>query len=61
MGSVAGAVKKLIQEGKVRHFGLSEASAKTIRRAHAVHPVGDRFMLVLAETQDDGRHLIGPL
>jgi aryl-alcohol dehydrogenase-like predicted oxidoreductase len=36
---VAGAVKKLIQEGKVRHFGLSEASAKTIRRAHAVHPV----------------------
>ena len=36
---VAGAVKELIQEGKVRHFGLSEASAKTIRRAHAVHPV----------------------
>src|SRR5215468_1316895 len=36
---VAGAVKKLIQEGKVRHFGLSEAGAKTIRRAHAVQPV----------------------
>ncbi|HET6761416.1 MAG TPA: aldo/keto reductase [Gemmatimonadaceae bacterium] len=36
---VAGAVKELIQQGKVRHFGLSEASAKTIRRAHAVHPV----------------------
>ncbi len=36
---VAGAVKDLIQEGKVRHFGLSEAGAKTIRRAHAVHPV----------------------
>ena len=36
---VAGAVKELIQEGKVKHFGLSEASAKTIRRAHAVHPV----------------------
>ena len=36
---VAGAVKDLIQEGKVRHFGLSEASAQTIRRAHAVHPV----------------------
>ena len=36
---VAGAVKDLIQEGKVRHFGLSEASAKTIRRAHAVQPV----------------------
>ncbi len=36
---VAGAVKELIQEGKVKHFGLSEAGAKTIRRAHAVHPV----------------------
>ena len=36
---VAGAVKRLIQEGKVKHFGLSEAGAKTIRRAHAVHPV----------------------
>ena len=36
---VAGAVKELIQEGKVKHFGLSEASAKTIRRAHAVQRV----------------------
>jgi len=36
---VAGAVKKLIQEGKVKAFGLSEAGAKTIRRAHAVQPV----------------------
>jgi aryl-alcohol dehydrogenase-like predicted oxidoreductase len=36
---VAGAVKDLIQEGKVKHFGMSEASAKTIRRAHAVQPV----------------------
>jgi aryl-alcohol dehydrogenase-like predicted oxidoreductase len=36
---VAGAVKDLIREGKVLHFGLSEASAKTIRRAHAVQPV----------------------
>ena len=36
---VAGAVKDLIQEGKVRHFGLSETAAKTIRRAHAVQPV----------------------
>jgi aryl-alcohol dehydrogenase-like predicted oxidoreductase len=36
---VAGAVKKLIQEGKVKHFGLSEAGVQTIRRAHAVHPV----------------------
>ena len=36
---VAGAVKELIQQGKVRHFGLSEAGAETIRRAHAVQPV----------------------
>jgi aryl-alcohol dehydrogenase-like predicted oxidoreductase len=36
---VAGAVKDLIQEGKVKHFGLSEAGTRTIRRAHAVHPV----------------------
>ena len=36
---VAGAVKELIQEGKVKHFGLSEAGAATIRRAHAVQPV----------------------
>jgi aryl-alcohol dehydrogenase-like predicted oxidoreductase len=36
---VAGVVKDLIREGKVRHFGLSEAAAQTIRRAHAVQPV----------------------
>jgi aryl-alcohol dehydrogenase-like predicted oxidoreductase len=36
---VAGTMKELIQHGKVRHFGLSEASAQTIRRAHAVQPV----------------------
>jgi aryl-alcohol dehydrogenase-like predicted oxidoreductase len=36
---VAGAVKELIEDGKVRYFGLSEAGAATIRRAHAVHPV----------------------
>ena len=36
---VAGTVKDLIAEGKVRHFGLSEAGAETIRRAHAVQPV----------------------
>jgi aryl-alcohol dehydrogenase-like predicted oxidoreductase len=36
---VAGAVKDLIQQGKVKHFGLSEPSAQTIRRAHAVQPV----------------------
>ncbi len=36
---VAGAVKELIEQGKVRHFGLSEAGAETIRRAHSVQPV----------------------
>jgi len=36
---VAGAVRDLIQQGKVNHFGLSEASARTIRRAHAVQPI----------------------
>src|SRR5579872_631148 len=39
MEDVAGAVKDLIQEGKVKHFGLSEAGAQTIRRAHAIQPV----------------------
>jgi aryl-alcohol dehydrogenase-like predicted oxidoreductase len=39
MEEVAGAVKELIQEGKVRHFGLSEAGVEAIRRAHAVQPV----------------------
>jgi aryl-alcohol dehydrogenase-like predicted oxidoreductase len=39
MEDVAGTVKDLIAEGKVKHFGLSEAGAKTIRRAHAVQPV----------------------
>ncbi len=39
---VAGAVKDLIGQGKVKHFGLSEAGAKTIRRAHAVQPVTAR-------------------
>src|SRR6266700_2601917 len=36
---VAGTVKELIEQGKVKHFGLSEASAQTIRRAHAVQPI----------------------
>ncbi|GFZ97475.1 aldo/keto reductase [Dyella caseinilytica] len=39
MEDVAGTVRDLIQEGKVKHFGLSEAGAKSIRRAHAVQPV----------------------
>lgn len=36
---VAGAIKELVQEGKIKHFGLSEAGANTIRKANAVHPV----------------------
>jgi aryl-alcohol dehydrogenase-like predicted oxidoreductase len=39
MEDLAGAVKELIQAGKVRHFSLSEAGVEAIRRAHAVHPV----------------------
>jgi aryl-alcohol dehydrogenase-like predicted oxidoreductase len=39
MEDVAGTVKELIQEGKVKHFGLSEAGVQSIRQAHAVHPV----------------------
>jgi len=39
MEDVAGAVKELIEQGKVRYFGLSEAGAGSIRRAHAVHPI----------------------
>lgn len=39
MEDVAGTVKELIQAGKVRHFGMSEAGAQSIRRAHAVQPV----------------------
>lgn len=39
MEDVAGAVKELIQQGKVKHFGMSEAGAQSIRRAHAVQPV----------------------
>ena len=49
---VAGAVKDLIQEGKVKHFGLSEAGVQTIRRAHAVQPVTaapERILAVVRE------------
>jgi aryl-alcohol dehydrogenase-like predicted oxidoreductase len=52
---VAGAVKELIQEGKVKHFGLSEASARTIRRAHAVQPVAalqSEYSLFWREPED---------
>ncbi len=52
---VAGAVKELIQEGKVKNFGLSEASARTIRRAHAVQPVAalqSEYSLFWREPED---------
>ena len=53
---VAGTVKDLIQEGKVKYFGLSEASAKTIRRAHAVQPVSalqSEYSLFWREPEDE--------
>ncbi len=53
---VAGTVRELIAEGKVKHFGLSEAGAKTIRRAHAVHPVAalqSEYSLWWREPEDE--------
>jgi aryl-alcohol dehydrogenase-like predicted oxidoreductase len=53
---VAGAVKELIEAGKVKHFGLSEAGAKTIRRAHAVQPVAavqSEYSLFWREPEDE--------
>jgi aryl-alcohol dehydrogenase-like predicted oxidoreductase len=53
---VAGAVKELIRAGKVRHFGLSEAGAQTIRKAHAVQPltaVQSEYSLWWREREDD--------
>ena len=55
---VAGAVKELIREGKVKHFGLSEAGAQTIRRAHAVQPVAalqSEYSLWWREPESGGR------
>jgi aryl-alcohol dehydrogenase-like predicted oxidoreductase len=54
MEDVAGAVKQLIAEGKVKHFGLSEASAQNIRKAHAVQPVTairDHYSLWMREPE----------
>lgn len=54
---VAGTVKELIQEGKVRHFGLSESSAEQIRRAHAVQPVTalqSEYSIWWREIEDNG-------
>jgi aryl-alcohol dehydrogenase-like predicted oxidoreductase len=56
MEEVAGVVKDLIQQGKVRFFGLSEAGAKSIRRAHAVHPVAalqSEYSLWTREPEDE--------
>jgi aryl-alcohol dehydrogenase-like predicted oxidoreductase len=54
MEDVAGTVKDLIQEGKIKHFGLSEASVRNIRRAHAVQPVAaiqDHYSLWMREPE----------
>ena len=56
MEDVAGAVKDLIQQGKVRYFGISEAGAKSIRRAHAVQPVAalqSEYSLWTREPEDE--------
>jgi aryl-alcohol dehydrogenase-like predicted oxidoreductase len=53
---VAGTVKELIQVGKVKHFGLSEAGAQTIRRAHAVQPIAalqSEYSLWWREPEDE--------
>jgi aryl-alcohol dehydrogenase-like predicted oxidoreductase len=61
---VAGAVKELVEAGKVRHFGLSEAGAETIRRAHAVHPVAalqSEYSLWWREPEDSVMPTLGEL
>jgi aryl-alcohol dehydrogenase-like predicted oxidoreductase len=58
---VAGTVGELIAEGKVRHFGLSEASAATIRRAHAVHPVSALQSEYSLWTRDPEGDVLGTL
>ena len=58
---VAGAVKDLIREGKVRHFGLSEAGAATIRRAHAIQPVTALQSEYSLRTRDPEREVLPTL
>src|SRR5258706_14792221 len=56
MEDVAGTVKDLIQQGKVRYFGMSEAGAKSIRRAHAVQPLAalqSEYSLWTREPEDE--------
>jgi aryl-alcohol dehydrogenase-like predicted oxidoreductase len=59
-----GAMGRLVQQGKVRALGLSEASPKTIRRAHAVHPIAavqNEYSLLYREQGEDTRHTTGEL
>jgi aryl-alcohol dehydrogenase-like predicted oxidoreductase len=59
-----GAMAKLVQQGKVRALGLSEASPKTITRAHKVHPIAavqNEFSLLYREQADDTRNTTGDL
>ncbi|HEV8188182.1 MAG TPA: aldo/keto reductase [Pyrinomonadaceae bacterium] len=61
---VAGTVKQLIQEGKVKHFGLSEAGVQTIRRAHAVQPVTalqSEYSLWWRRPEDEALAVLGEL
>jgi aryl-alcohol dehydrogenase-like predicted oxidoreductase len=61
---VAGTVKELIQQGKVRHFGLSEAGVNTIRRAHAVQPVTalqNEYSLWFREPEEDALRVVEEL
>jgi aryl-alcohol dehydrogenase-like predicted oxidoreductase len=54
---VAGTLKELIEAGKIKHYGLSEASARTIRRAHAVHPVAavqSEYSLWTRDVEENG-------
>lgn len=56
MEDVAGTVQKLIQEGKVKHFGLSEANASNIRKAHAVQPITalqSEYSLMTRQPEED--------
>jgi aryl-alcohol dehydrogenase-like predicted oxidoreductase len=64
IADVAGAVSELVQAGKVRHFGLSEASASTIRAAHAVYPVTalqSEYSLWTRDPEGEILHTLGEL
>jgi aryl-alcohol dehydrogenase-like predicted oxidoreductase len=61
INDTVGAVKELIEAGYVRHLGLSEASAATVRRAHAVHPVAALQTEYSLATRDPEREVLGTL